>query len=74
MVTSANDNATYHLAELDRTRMTVPIARKWVKVFKKRHWAEWIRRWRTKTPTKSRSKIRLVAVQGRTSEGRSEIL
>ena len=25
MVTSANDNATYHLAELDGTRLTVPI-------------------------------------------------
>ena len=35
-VTSANDN-TYHLAELDGTRFTVPVAGKWVKAFKKRH-------------------------------------
>ena len=34
---SANDNGTYHLAELDGTRMAVPVARKRVKVFKKWH-------------------------------------
>ena len=37
VVTSTNDNATYHLAELDRTRLTLPIAGKQVKIFKKRH-------------------------------------
>ena len=37
MVTTANDNGTYHLAELDGTRMAVPVAGKRVKVFKKRH-------------------------------------
>ena len=37
VVTSANDNGTYHLSELDGTRLTVPVARKWIKVFKKRH-------------------------------------
>ena len=37
VVKSANDNATYHLAELDGTRLTVPIAGKRVKIFKKRH-------------------------------------
>ena len=37
MVTSANDNGTYHLAELDRTRMAVPVAGKRIKAFKKRH-------------------------------------
>ena len=37
MVTSANDNGTYHLAELDSTRMTVPVAGKRIKAFKKRH-------------------------------------
>ena len=36
MVTSANDNATYHLAELDGSRLAVPIAGKRVKIFKKR--------------------------------------
>ena len=30
-----NDNATYHLAELDRTRIVVPVAGKWTKAFKK---------------------------------------
>ena len=34
VVTSANDNATYHLAELDGSRLVVPIAGK--RVFKKR--------------------------------------
>ena len=36
VVTSANDNATYHLAELDGTRMVVPVAGKRIKAFKKR--------------------------------------
>jgi hypothetical protein len=36
-VTSANDNRTYHLAELDGSRMAVPVAEKRVKAFKKRH-------------------------------------
>ena len=35
-----NDNATYHLAELDRTRIVVPVVEKWVKAFKKRHEVE----------------------------------
>jgi hypothetical protein len=37
MVTSVNDNGTYHLAELDGTRIAVPVAGKRVKAFKKRH-------------------------------------
>ena len=37
MVTSAINNATYHLAELDGTKLAVPIAGKRVKIFKKRH-------------------------------------
>mgnify|MGYP007132936352 CR=1 FL=1 len=36
-VTSANDNGTYHLAELDGTRIVVPVAGKRIKAFKKRH-------------------------------------
>ena len=36
VVTSANDNATYHLAEVDGSRLVVPIAGKSVKIFKKR--------------------------------------
>ena len=36
-VTSANDNDTYHLAELDGTRIAVPVAGKRIKAFKKRH-------------------------------------
>jgi hypothetical protein len=28
-------NDTYHLAELDETRLAVLVARKWIKVFKK---------------------------------------
>ena len=36
MVTSANDNAPYHLAELDGSRLFVPIVGKRVKIFKKR--------------------------------------
>ena len=37
MVTSTNDNATYHLAQLDGTRLAVRIAGKQVKSYKKRH-------------------------------------
>ena len=37
IVTSANDNGTYHLAELDGTRMVIPVAGKRIKAFKKRH-------------------------------------
>ena len=36
-VQSANDNGTYHLAELDGTRMAIPVAGKRIKAFKKRH-------------------------------------
>ena len=36
VVTSANDNATYHLAELDGSRLAIPIAGKRVKIIKKR--------------------------------------
>ena len=37
VVQSANDNGTYHLAELDDTRMAIPVAGKRIKAFKKRH-------------------------------------
>ena len=37
VVQSANDNGTYHLAELDGTRMVIPVAGKRIKAFKKRH-------------------------------------
>ena len=37
MVTSANDNGTYHLAELDGRRMALLVAGKRIKAFKKRH-------------------------------------
>ena len=37
VVTSANDNGTYHLAELDGTRMATPVVGKRVKAFKKRN-------------------------------------
>ena len=40
MVTSANDNASYHLVELDGTRVVTPVAGKRIKAFKKRHEAE----------------------------------
>ena len=40
MVTIANDNATYHLAELDGTRIEIPVAGKRIKAFKKRHEVE----------------------------------
>ena len=36
MVKSANDNATYHLVELDGSRLAIPIVGKRVKIFKKR--------------------------------------
>ena len=36
-VQSANDNGTYHLAELDGMRMAIPVAGKRIKAFKKRH-------------------------------------
>ena len=35
MVTGTNYNITYHLAELDRTMITVPITKKRLKAFKK---------------------------------------
>ena len=35
MVTSANDNATYHLSQLDGARMVMSVAGKQIKVFKK---------------------------------------
>ena len=37
VVTGANDNGTYHLAELDGTRVAIPVAEKRIKAFKKRH-------------------------------------
>ena len=37
VVTSANDNGTYHLAELDGMRVAIPVAGKQIKMFKKRH-------------------------------------
>jgi hypothetical protein len=37
VVTSVNNNGTYHLAELDGTRIVLPVAGKRVKVFKKWH-------------------------------------
>ena len=37
VVQSANDNGTYHLSELDGTRMAIPVAGKRIKAFKKRH-------------------------------------
>ena len=40
MVISVNDNATYHLAELDETRITTPVAGKRIKAFKRRNEAE----------------------------------
>mgnify|MGYP000692221976 CR=1 FL=1 len=36
VVTSANNDGTYHLAELDETRIAVPVAGKRIKAFKKR--------------------------------------
>ena len=40
MVRSVNGNVTYHLAELDETRITTPIAGKRVKAFKRRNEVE----------------------------------
>ena len=40
VVTGANDNGTYHLAELDGTRMAIPVAGKRIKALKKRHVGE----------------------------------
>jgi hypothetical protein len=37
VVTSVNNNGTYHLAELDGTSIAVPITGKRVKAFKKQH-------------------------------------
>ena len=37
IVTGANDNGMYHLAELDGTRMAILVAGKRIKAFKKRH-------------------------------------
>jgi hypothetical protein len=37
VVTSVNDNGMYHLAELDGTRIAVPVAGKRIKAFKKRY-------------------------------------
>ena len=34
---NANDNATYHLAELDGTRMAAPVPGKRIKSFKKQY-------------------------------------
>ena len=36
-MTSANNNSTYHLTELDGTRIVVPVAGKRIKAFKKLH-------------------------------------
>ena len=40
MVNDVNDNVTYHLAELDGTRITTPVAGKRIKAFKRRNEAE----------------------------------
>ena len=40
VVISANDNATYHLTELDGTRITMPVAGKRIKAFKRRNEVE----------------------------------
>ena len=37
MVTSVNDNGTYHLAELDGTQIAVPVVGKRIKEFKKQY-------------------------------------
>jgi type II secretory pathway pseudopilin PulG len=37
VVTSVNDNGTYNVAELDGTRIAVPVTGKRIKAFKKRH-------------------------------------
>ena len=36
-MTSANDKRTYHLRELDGTRIVTPVAGKRINMFKKRH-------------------------------------
>jgi hypothetical protein len=36
-LTTVNGNGTYHLAELDGTKIVVPVAGKRIKAFKKRH-------------------------------------
>ena len=40
VVRGVNDNATYHLAELDGTQITTPVAGKRIKAFKRRNEAE----------------------------------
>ena len=40
IVRSVNDNATYHLAELDGTQIATPVAGKRIKAFKRRNEAE----------------------------------
>ena len=40
MVTSTIDNVTYHLADLDGTRIATLVAGKRIKAFKKRHEGE----------------------------------
>ena len=40
MIRSVNDNATYHLTDLDGTRITTPVAGKRIKAFKRRNEAE----------------------------------
>ena len=40
IVISVNDNAMYHLAELDGTRMTTPVDGKQIKAFKRRNQTE----------------------------------
>ena len=35
VVTGANDNTTYHIAELDGMRIPIPVAGKRIKAFKK---------------------------------------
>ena len=37
MVTNATDNATYHLGELERTRIVTPVVRMQINTFKKWH-------------------------------------
>ena len=39
-VRSVNNNVTYHLTELDGTRITTPVAGKQIKAFKRRNEAE----------------------------------
>ena len=40
MVTNTIDNVTYHLADLDGTRIVTPVEGKQIKAFKKRQEAE----------------------------------